>query len=182
MCTFILESDTFSKCCHWHWRGGRRHCQHQVVIKRWRASQQSTTAGSCLVLFSWVPPKPRAALTPIYGQYLAMLAQIIPPICSLQVAKCPMHVPYCLRASQWFCPSSCGVTGAPTWDHCCFFICCCCYIHTNTEECKVNDFLNECKCGLMSLSSTLNKTHVWFSEFYKLQFCIAFAFLKPKPV
>lgn len=54
MCTFILESDTFSKCCHWHWRGGRTHCQHQVVIKRWRASQQSTTAGSCLVLFSWV--------------------------------------------------------------------------------------------------------------------------------
>lgn len=180
MCTFILESDTFSKCCHWRWRGGKRHCQHQVVIKRWRASQQRTTADPCLMLLSWVPPKPSAALAPNYGQYLAMLGQIILPICSSQVARCPMYVPCCLCASQWFCPSFCGVLQAPTWDHCCFFISSCCYTHTNTEECN-DGFLNECTCGLMSLSSTWKKTHVWFSKFHKLQFCIAFAFLKSKP-
>lgn len=121
MCTFILESDTFSKCCHWHWRGGKRHCQHQVVIKQWRASQQSTTADSCLMSLSCIPPKPRAAPALNYGQYLTMLGQITPPICSSQVARCSMHVPSCLRASQWFCPSFCGVMGAPTWDHCCFY-------------------------------------------------------------
>lgn len=92
-----------------------------------------------------------------------------------------MHVPCCLCASQWFCPSFCGVLGAPTWDHCCFFISPCCYMHTNTEECN-DDFLNECTCGLMSLPSTLKNSHVLFSEFHKLQFCIAFAFLKSKPV
>jgi len=60
MCTFILESDTFSKCCHWRWRGGKRYCQHRAVIKRWKAGQQSTRAGSHLMFFSRVPPKPGA--------------------------------------------------------------------------------------------------------------------------
>lgn len=54
------------------------------------------------------------------------------------------------------------------------------YMHTKTEECKVNDFSNECKYGLMSLLSIKNPTS--FSELYKLQFCIAFASLKSKPV
>lgn len=164
MCPLILESDVFSQCCHWHWRGGGRHRQHQVVIKPWRAGQQSATAGSCVMLLSWVPPKPRPALAPIYGPYLATFAQITPPICSLQVARCPMHVTCCLRASQWFCPSFCAVMGAPTWDSCWFFISSC-YMHTNTEVCKVNDFLNECKCGPMSLSSTLKKNMCDFQSF-----------------
>lgn len=91
MCTFVLESGIFSECWHWRWRG-KRHCQHQVVIKPWRASQSSTTAGSCVMVLSWVPPKPQAALAPIYGPCLAVLAQIIPPICSSQDAPCMSHV------------------------------------------------------------------------------------------
>lgn len=74
MCTFILELDTFSKCCPWRWRGGKRYCQHRAVIKWWRVRQESTRAGSRLMFFSRVPKKPGAALTPLNWQQPQMAA------------------------------------------------------------------------------------------------------------
>lgn len=174
MCTFILESDTFSKCCHWHWRGGKRHCQHQVVIKQWSwllfdvTVLSTTKTKGCPSSYLW------AVLGHACSNHFPHL---FITSCKMPHA-CPMLHPYQPVISilcaifLW----SYGILGSLLL----FYLLLLLNAYQNRRMWSQWLF-KWMQVWTNSLSSTLKKNSRDF-QFHKLQFCTAFAFLESKPI